>query len=322
MRISDINKIKNKDYVVLLPACDYDIKDSVEHSFDNVFYLDYEPSKEDVQTLIDFVNNKGNQLVLFDYSEFYRLVLPHVRKTKKVKWVYKNNFAEMTNGGSRATFTNLMEFYDRNIVDVIGCLDYSTYQVLKHSKFRVKHLILDINKKNKKTKKFNSIGIIGNDYNPNHNVYNQLSALKLVNDYDYVKLIGEMKELKGFVELFGIRAKLFENTDKDSHYNEIIKTVMSDNYVNLYCNFTANNTELVLKSMDAGTPCILGNTDLFDKFPKIKKCLVLQSDDDINEIADKIRDLKVNEAEILKEYEKFRIKYSKESNISIINFLS
>ena len=45
MNVLDVNKIKNKDYVVLLPRCDYDIRDSVEYSFENVFYLDYELTK-------------------------------------------------------------------------------------------------------------------------------------------------------------------------------------------------------------------------------------------------------------------------------------
>lgn len=310
MRISDINKIKNKDYVVLLPACDYDIKDSVEHSFDNVFYLDYEPSKEDAQTLIDFVNNKGNQLILFDYSEFYRLVLPHVRKSKKVKWVLKNNLACLTDGCVRATFTNLMEFYDRNIVDVIGCLDSGTGKVLKNAGYQVKHLKLDIKRKKARKQKSNTVGIIGNDYNPNHNVYNELSALKLT-DYNEVKLLKQMPATNHFIDFFGIKESMVNSFD----------VVLNDNFVNLYCNFNANNYEIILKSMDLGIPCILGNTDFFDDYPKLKQYLVLKSDDDINEIAEKIIGVKGHRDVILLEYEKFRNKYINDSSLSIDKFL-
>ena len=55
MNILDINKLKDKDYIVLLPKCDYDIRSSVEYSFKNVFYLDYELTKEHADVLIDFV---------------------------------------------------------------------------------------------------------------------------------------------------------------------------------------------------------------------------------------------------------------------------
>ena len=41
MKINEINSLKKKDYIVLLPKCDYDIYDSVTYSFHNVFYLYY-----------------------------------------------------------------------------------------------------------------------------------------------------------------------------------------------------------------------------------------------------------------------------------------
>lgn len=310
MKICDINKIKNKDYIVLLPEADYDIKTSVEYSFKNVFYLNYELTKEDAKTIIDFINNNNSQLIIFDYSNFYRLIFPYIRKNRKIKWIYKNNLAGITDGNVRATFTNLMEFCDRNIVDTIGCLDESTYEVLKNSGYNAKHLLLDIDSKSKKAKNSNSIGLIGNDYNPNHNTYNQLSALKMV-DYSYVKIIKTMPATTHFIDFFEIKEKEVSNIDD----------AMSDNYVNLYCNFTFTNNELVLKSMDMGIPCLLGNSEIFDKCPKLKKYLVLESDDDINEISSKINDIKDNKDEILKEYSKFREKYKKDSMKNIKEFL-
>lgn len=310
MNILDINKVKNKEYIVLLPKYDYDIKDSVEYSFENVFYLDYDLTKEHADILIDFINNKVKTLILFDYDEFYRQILPYVRKTKKVKWIYKNSIAQMTTGMVRAIITNLMEFYDRNIVNEIGCLDKATCDVFKNAGYKVKHLLLDINPKIKKAKKSNSIGLVGNDYDPNHNTYNQLSALKLV-DYSYIKMVRSMPATEHFINFFNIKEKRV-NT---------LKEAMEDNFVNLYCNFTGNNTELILKSLDMNIPCILGNTNLFDKFPKLKKYLVLESDDDINEIAYKINNIKENKENIIKEYAKFRQKYSIESKSTIEKFL-
>ena len=68
-------------------------------------------------------------------------------------------------------------------------------------------------------------------------------------------------------------------------------------------------------------PLPIINTDLFDKYPKLKKHLVLTSDDDISEIANKIDSVKENREIIIKEYEKFRKKYSEESKKNIIKFL-
>ncbi len=310
MTIEGLNKLTKGSYLVLLPSVDYDIKDSVEFSFDNVIYLDFELSEDDANIIIEFVNDKGSKLIIFDWSEDYRLILPYISKKREIKWVYKNNLAGLTTGGVRATFTRIMEFYDRNIVKEIACLDKSTSIVLKKAGYKASHLLLDVKTKERKNKKSNSIGLIGDDYNPNHNTYNQLSALKLV-DYDYCKIVLNMPATKHFIDFFEIKAK-----EVNSTFNALI-----DNDINLYCNFTFNNMELILKSLDLGIPCLLGNTDIFDDYPKLKQYLVLDSDDDIGEIADKIKNIRKNKDTILKEYEKYRKEYTKESKKLINTFL-
>ena len=310
MNILEINKLKNKDYVVLLPKCDHDIKDSVEYTFKNVFYLDYELTKEHAKVLIDYVNNNSKGLILFSYDPFYRWVLPHIRKKKQVKWVFKNAIAYMTQAEIRETFTNIMEFCDRGIVDTIGCLHGSTYKVLKNAGYNATLLRLDVERKKSKPNKSNSIGIIGDDFNPNHNTYNQLSALKMVK-YSHVKMVRFMPATEHFINFFEINEKRVDNIDD----------AMKDNFINLYACFTATNYELFLKSMDMGVPCLLGNTSIFNSYPKLKKYLSLESDDDINEIANKINLVKENKEEILKEYDKFRKSYSKDSKELLNKFL-
>ena len=73
--------------------------------------------------------------------------------------------------------------------------------------------------------------------------------------------------------------------------------------------------------MDKGIPCVLGNTDIFDKYSKLKKFLVLESDDDINEIASKINLVKENRELIINEYDKFRKDYSLKSKNNIETLL-
>ena len=63
--------------------------------------------------------------------------------------------------------------------------------------------------------------------------------------------------------------------------------------------------------MDNGIPCLVGNTDLFDSSIYLKKMLVLESDDDVNEIAFKINEIRKNKEEIISKYIDFRNSYSK-----------
>ena len=300
MKVREIDKITNKDFIVLVPKVDDVILDSIKYTFKNVFYLDYEKTEEDSNNLINFINTHDNELLLFDYDEFYRAILPYIKRNKKTKWVFKDSIATLTDALSRAYYNSIIDFYDRNAVDEILFLDYASYEIFKKAGYRTKYLLLDIDPNVEQAKKSKSIGILGNDYNPNNNVYNELSALKLI-DYDYVKLLQSMPSTKHFIEFFDIKAK------KEEEIDEVIK----DNDINLYCNFTFNNYELVLKSMDRGIPCLLGNTDFFDNNEVLKEYLVLKSDDDIGEIADKITSIRENKEEILKEYKKFRKEYSK-----------
>lgn len=302
MKIDELNKINNDDYIVLLPQTGFCIKDGINHEFKNVIYVYDSFGEEEAKVLIDFFNNHDNNLLLVDYSEFYRLILPYIDKRKKIKidWLYKNNLACITNGYARAEFNNILEFYDRDIIDSIVCLDKSTYRVLKNAKYRVKQLLLDIEKNKCKSIKSQSIGIIGDDYNENHNVYNELSSLKMV-DYSYVKMIRCMPATEHFINFFDIKEQKVNTLDD----------VIKDNDINLYCNFTFTNNLLILKSMDMGIPCLLGNTDIFDDYKILKESLVLESDDDIREIANKIENIRKNKKTILDEYEKFRVEYSK-----------
>lgn len=311
MKISDIDKIKEKSHIVLLQKKDSDIKESIEYSFDNVIFFDSELTEEDAKKIIDVINKKNIQLILVDYDDFYRLVIPYIHKDKKIKWIIKNGFAAMTNGWVRAIFTNLMEFCDRNMISCIGCLNNGAYEVLKNAGYNAKKILLDIKEEKIVSKNNNSIGVIGDDANPNQNIYNELTAVTMV-EYDYIKILKTMPATNHFIEFFNI---------KEQEANTL-EEVIKDNFVNLYCNFTTTNTELILKSMDLGVPCILGNTDIFDDYELLKKYLVLKSDDDVNEIANKIMEVKKNYKKIIEEYKKFRKEYIKKSKESIEKFIT
>ena len=90
-----------------------------------------------------------------------------------------------------------------------------------------------------------------------------------------------------------------------------LDNVIKDNYVNLYCKFTNIDPSYFFKSMDLGIPCIMGNTDILDNNKILKDLLVLKSDDDVNEIAEKINNIKENYELIFKKYHEFKNKYIK-----------
>lgn len=64
---------------------------------------------------------------------------------------------------------------------------------------------------------------------------------------------------------------------------------MAQNDVNLYVTFTECSPVVPLESLEMGVPCITGNNHHYFKDSKLYDYLVVKSEDDINEIAQKIK---------------------------------
>ncbi len=289
--IEELKKYSNKSSVVFLPKCDLSIYDSLEYTLNNVVKIDLE--KEDSEIINTINNSKIKKIYLVGSNDIYRYILPRLKKGIEVCWIFKDSFSNLSNGGVRSVLNTIFEFYDRELVSSIGCLDKDAKEVLENAGYKCEYIDLQVKKAKGKLIKSNSIGILSNEMDANNNFYNQLAALTFV-DYDMCKFISIMKVTKDFIKFFNINAKIENNID----------SVMVGNFVNLYINFTNTNNELIIKSFNNGVPCLVGNTDFFNKNKYLKEHLVVRSDDDVNEISDKINFVKENGKKILEEYNK------------------
>ena len=204
-----------------------------------------------------------------------------------------------------------LNYLDKKMIDEIYCLDYNLYMLFK-DKYNFKYLKLDVAQdKNSTHIQSNSIGLLSDPSSHYSNVMNELSAISMT-DYKEVKLLNPIKSVTGFAKRFKLKRTNVKN----------VEDVITDNELNLYIKFSEICYTLILESMDKGIPCIVGNSDLFDSNEKLKKALVVESDDDINEIKEKIINVSKNKKEIIKEYAKFRKVYSNMSKKSIDEFMN
>ena len=304
------DELKNKDYLVLYPECYWQIKTGIYDSFENILSFNNSISKEQLDELISFINDNINLLIIVNFDDIYRKILPYIKKKVVIKCLYSFNYSFFTDWNIRNIYNGIIEFYDRNIINEIVFLDNNSYEISNASGIKSSYMVLNVKKVDKKQRGKKIVGILGNDYNPNHNVYNELSAIKL-SKYDTVKIDAQMEATKHFLNYFGIEYV----APKD--YDDLI----SNNEVNLYCNFTDMQITTVIRSMDLGIPCILGNTSMFDDYSTLKKYLVLDSDDDINEIAFKLDSTNDNYVSIMSEYTKFREEYDRKYKECVKHFL-
>lgn len=301
--------IYNKKYLVVVPSMSIDLLESFKCSFKNVILM--ENSLDDLDFMTEFINkNNFKKLIFVDYQVEYEQLISRLKVEPKIDFIFTKSLGSLTDKFIYDVFMKIYNLY-KQYNSTLGILDKGLFESLK-KKENVKHLYLDIeescyeNGENKKR----TIGLLNNEADPKHSFYNGLSAIKLLDDTK-AKIYNPSKTTKEFLKTFKI----------DYVTVSLVDELLTNNVVNLYINFAANNNTVFIKSMDNNIPCILGNVDILDDYKFLKEMLVVNSDDSINEIADKIKLAIKNKDKICKEYKIFRKDYTKKSEETVSDYL-
>lgn len=298
--------IYNKKYLVIVPTMSEELLDSFEYTFGNSLLM--KNDLDEISFYTQFINqNNFQQIIFVDFQLEYLELIDKLDEKHDIKFIFTKSLASLSDTFFYDVFKNIVKLYNQEKISAIGFLDNNLYQVLKKKYKNIFYLLLDreectsAQNKNDKT-----IGILNNQEDPKHSYYNELSAIKLLDGYT-AKITKPSKVNKEFLKAFDIQYK-------------VVKNAIKNNEINLYINFTNNNYLLFLESMDNNIPCILGNTSMLDNNKKLKEYLVMKSDDDVNEIADRVKNAIKNKKEILKLYSDFRKEYKKETNKRVEKF--
>ena len=298
--------IYNKKYLVIVPTMSEELLDSFEYTFGNSLLM--KNDLDEISFYTQFINqNNFQQIIFVDFQLEYLELIDKLDEKHDIKFIFTKSLASLSDTFFYDVFKNIVKLYNQEKISAIGFLDNNLYQVLKKKYKNIFYLLLDreectsAQNKNDKT-----IGILNNQEDPKHSYYNELSAIKLLDGYT-AKITKPSKVNKEFLKTFDIQYK-------------VVKNAIKNNEINLYINFTNNNYLLFLESMDNNIPCILGNTSILDNNKKLKEYLVMKSDDDVNEIADRVKNAIKNKKEILKLYSDFRKEYKEETNKRVEKF--
>lgn len=311
--------IYNLDYIVCMPQYDYDLYEAFEYSFKNVFVI--KDNVSDTNKIVNFIkNNNIKKVILVDFLLEYNKIIKTIDLDIEIKFILTKALASITNFDIYSIVNSVFELHKKNVYKELGVLDINWFKCLKTKQgINVKYIRLDIQNIAQKNdmqlikNNSNTIGILSEEYNADHSFFNQLSAIELNGKY-IPNLKNDEKNIKDFCNVFNIKYKYSSNSDYEKYINE--------NKVNLYINFTDSNNILFLKSMDASIPCILGNTCLLNDYHELKRLITVNSDDDVNEISEKIDNIIENKDKVLELYKNFRIDYSKKSKKDIHAFLN
>ncbi len=279
-----------------------------EYNFKYIYIL--ETNYKETINFIDFVHkNEVKEIILIDYRLEYEMITDRLSDTTKISTILTFDLASLTNEYCITVHDAILNLYNNKKLSKIGVLDKNLYLLLKTRFEKVYHLFLDMPKVEKNETKQEGIAILSDSADAKHSYYNSLSAIKLIGERP--NLANRIDLVKGFNKEFKIEPRDFETREDMLKASEIA----------LYINFCNSDDTVFFTCMDLGVPCIVGNNTLFENNKTLKELLQVKSDDDINEIADKIKEVRKNKEAILKEYQEYRKQYTKKSKESIKNFL-
>ena len=306
----DINY--NLDYLVIVPK-NIDFFDAFLYSFENV--LAFDNTVEDLEFLIKFLKkNTISQLIFVNYYAEYEEIINTLVEEHNIKFIFTKELGELSDSMVLNELNCICNMYDNGIIDNIGFLDPYLCCTMRNTRKDISNIILDIGEREDKKEITSSgekaIGLLNSGLSNYSSFYNELSSFVFLPEYK-AKIEKPAKVVLDFAEEYGV------DIIKVLNFDELV----GGNECNYYINFAGTNPLVFIKSMDMGVPCIIGNNGFLNKYTTLKKYLVMDSDDDVNEIAERFKKCINNKNTILEEYRKFRNNYKKESVDSIESFL-
>ena len=321
MIVNDKDLIFNINTLIVLPTDNsIDIQSDIktyEYNFKYVYL--FEPCVTNANKLIDFVkSNNIQEVVLLNYRYEYDLIIEKLRYVTKIKSLITFDLSSLSLPINLYSYNALNKLNENHNIEKVGFTDSSLYTIEKSKYDNVCMVYLDEKIDDTAIKAdanpfLDGIGLLNDSVDEKHSYYNELSAISILDESANILKSVDKNDtrVKDFNKRFGIEYTEYKD----------VSSILESSKVNLYVNFCNNEYSYFLRSMDMEIPCILGNNTLINDYKKLVDLVQVKSDDSINEIASKIKEVQEKKDEIFKEYKIFRIEYTKKCQESIANFV-
>lgn len=294
------------------------IREYIRCNFNTCLFIHAIPYGYEINKIIRQVKkNKFEQVILEDYIIGIKKIIKKLKKLNiKIKMVWTNSLATLNSDIELGNLLEIVELLKNKEIDGIAFTDDGLYEMYKEipGVSRIKYTVSTGNIIN--AKPTNKIGIYGNDIDWRSNYYNQIASVKMVEDY-ILNLIKPNRITKNYCKLFNIVYSKSNAKLSAASFRENIK----ENSVNSMVEFSNKMNLYIIDSYNNGIPCVVGNNTQFFNGTKLEEYVVVRSDDDINEIADKMNLCIKNRDKIVKIYNDLKKDYDKDSKSLVYAFI-
>lgn len=316
--VKEIKSHSNSEIIVIYnPEC-LGIMNSTKDMFENTIAIKEIFKEKQINEIADAICNSNISQVVFSSIAFgWKKLIERIHeknKNIKIKFFWHGLHADFVNRDESYFLYSVIELMDRKIAYSIAFAKESMAEFYCEKGYNsyflpntVKNLKTDDDIKFKKQEGKNYIGLYSAGERWEKNTYNQLSAVSLIKDA-IVDVIPVTDLVKSFCNLMNITIR-----DENVGYlkRQDFLNRMAQNDINLYVTFRECSPVIPLESLELGIPCLTGNNHHYFKNSKLAEYLIVNSEDDIDEIAEKTRLCIENKDEIIDLYRKWKIDYDK-----------
>lgn len=320
-----VEKNSKKDYIVIHNGNYLGVTSATLELFDNTVDAREILRKQDVKKIGDKILNSNIKQVIFSsFPIGYKNLAKYLKKKNnkiKLKSYWHGSHSQILDSYGFERNIEIIKLHKKGIIDVMGICKKSLVEFYKKENYNVAFLtnkvetnIKPINKNNDKIR----IGLYAAQCSDwRKNMFSQIAAASLIENaiLDMAPLNEEGKE---FAKTLGLE---LEGVDHSLKREELIKR-MGNNTVNLYVTLSECSPMLPLESFEMNVPCITGNNHHYFKNSELEKYLVVNNEEDVTEIKDKIIKCIENQEKILELYKTFKKELLKESKKDVEEFLN
>lgn len=295
---------------------------------DNILDIREQYTAKEAKQIAQAIVDSGKKLVIFNsYAEGWDKIITNLKYIKKdivIKILIHDGNEMLADSIIWNNFNTITDLYAKGKVDEFGFFNESLYKFYKEKGFRASYITkyADIENKeqytSKKEKKdYMKIGLYEAYDNIEKNPYNQLSAISLLEN---AKL--DCAPMNYKISMIARKYNINLSAANGNLTKQELYTRMANNDINLYVTLADSTSILPLESLELGTVCLVGSSYSYFEGSGIEKYLVVEKENNIMEIYNKINYALENKETILDLYERWKKEHIVKAQENLENFIT
>lgn len=323
--ISNIEKNKNKEYIVFHNEQWLGVTSATKELFDNTIDMGEIYRKQDIQKIGDTIlKNNIPQVIFSSFAIGDKELVEYLKSESdsiKIKTYWHGSHSQVLDAYGWQRNLEIIELHKKQKIDVMASCKESLqkfYQKEGYNSIFLTNKVTVTNQKEKQESNPNiKIGLYAakcDDWRKN--MYSQIAAVSLI-DGAIIDMVPLNDHAKEFAKMLNVK---IEGLEQSLPREQLIDR-MAKNDINLYVTFSECAPMLPLESFEMDVPCITGNNHHYFMNSPLEEWIIVNNEANPIEIKEKIENAIKNKDKILKEYQKFNVENLEKAKKQIQDFI-